>query len=130
MIDAIKNLALAAQASGENIADQLRELADSLDGGTVLDEKPKTRTKAKTAKAKAKPKNPNAVWSGNKWNPSTADKVYEPTPNIPIAERARPKAEYKELRCSKCAKDISMPLNLYTIYSKLVTYTCDKCMVK
>ena len=129
MIEAIRAIALSC---GEDLVQQLRDLADELEAKKV---KPKTDTKKATKKSPKKKVVVEAVQppSKNKWNPKdySSDVPREKQPITKIEPRVRPRANIVEVKCSICPRKMKISEELVKqseVSSK--PYRCDKCIAK
>lgn len=142
MIEAIRSLALSC---GEDIVEDLRALADELEGMKKKPQKTTTKKKASPKKkASSKPKpadngefkmNSSKVqqssssieWKGNKWKPPKLSKEEDlETPDYTPTPRDRPKSSMIEVTCERCRRSRKISSSLITDFTK--KYICDKCI--
>jgi hypothetical protein len=129
MIEAIRAIALSC---GEDLVQQLRDLADELEAKKI---KPRAGTKKATKKSPQKKVVVEEVKapSKNKWNPKdyARDVPREKQPLTKIEPRVRPKANLVNVKCSFCPKNMKVSEELVRqseVSSK--PFRCDKCIAK
>lgn len=132
MIEAIRAIALSC---GEDLVQDLRDLADELEAKKL---KPKADTKKATKKSPQKKTiKKTAVVdiapSKNKWNPKdyVSDVPREKQPLTKIEPRVRPKSKLVSVKCSICPKTMKVSEELVRqseVSSK--PFRCDKCISK
>lgn len=134
MIEAIRAIALSC---GEDLVDDLRALADELEGKKLKPKKASTKKKTPATKKKMTVKNTSKkvvdINSKNKWNPSDYESLvpHEKQEITKITPRDRLPNPRVEKVCSVCSKKFKISKAL--ILSEELSskpFRCDKCISK
>lgn len=135
MIEAIRAIALSC---GEDIVQDLRDLADELEAKKIkpATKKPKKATPKTAPRVTKKTKEVVEVKpSKNKWNPRdyTSEVPKEKQPLTPINPRVRRKVNMVEAKCSIPGCKSKMKISEQLLAQSEVSgkpFRCDKCIAK